>query len=310
MLISATRPKLALGARGSALGLLLVAPFFLALSACGALAQAADRGGFWGRPAQQPRDEMQDREAARLYADARADLDTGQQATAQRRLEILVARYPLSPLADVARRDLQRLYSAGLGGASQPPQPAGSSRTATSGSGPAAPLPIAPVAIQATPSVASVSTPPLPPIGVREASEDFRVVAGDRVFFADSGTDLGGRARAALEAQAQWLTRYPGIEIVIEGHSDDHGSREFNRDIAEKRAQSVKVLLADLGVTANRITVVSYGRDRPVADCAQAECTVQNRRVVTVITRVPSGLGFEPSRTAGGGRGAANVPQR
>ena len=271
--------------------------------------QATDRGGFWGRPVAQQRDETPDRDAARLYADARAELDAGQQSSAQRRLEILVARYPLSPLADVARRELQRLYASALGSQpvpqSAPAAPLSSQRAASGGVSPLAPYPVAPVAVQPPPSgVAAVTSPP--PMAVREASEDFRVVAGDRIFFADSSLDLGGRARLALEAQATWLTRYPAIEIVVEGHSDDHGSRDFNRDVAEKRAQAVRVRLMDLGVSAERVTVVAFGRDRPVADCAQSHCTAQNRRVVTVISRVPAGLGFEPSRTAG----ASSVPQR
>ena len=262
--------------------------------------QASERGSFWGRPAPQQRDEMQERDAARLYADARADLDAGQVAAAQRRLEVLVARYPTSPLADVARRDLQRIYLTALGTGTPPPAapiapPAAQRAT-----------PVAPVAIQPMAPAAGPAPATPPPSGLHDASDDFRQVAGDRIFFADSSIDLGGRAKTALEAQAAWLIRYPGIAIVVEGHSDDHGSRDFNRQMSEKRAESVKMRLADLGVTADRITVAAFGRDRPVADCAEAHCTAHNRRVVTVIARVPAGLGFEPSRTVG----PAGVPIR
>ena len=271
-------------------------------------AQAPERGSFWGRAAPQTRDDTQDRDAARLYADARADMDTGQQSSAQRRLEVLVARYPASPLADVARRDLQQLYQAALSGAPAQPAAPTATQAATTRT-----IAIAPVAVQPKlpvtgPVTAPASTPP--PAGARDASDEFRQLAGDRIFFADSSIDLGGRARGALEAQAAWLARHPGIEIVIEGHGDDHGNRDFNRDLSEKRAQSVKLRLADLGVAADRITVVSFGRDRPVADCAEAHCTAQNRRVVTILTRVPAGLGFDPTRTAAPAGVPAGVPIR
>ena len=101
-----------------------------------------------------------------------------------------------------------------------------------------------------------------------------------------------------MEAQAAWLIRYPGIEVTIEGHGDDHGSREFNLGIAQKRAEAVKLRLNDLGVRADRISVMSFGRDQPVANCPEAHCTAQNRRVVTVVTHVPGGMTFDITRAA------------
>jgi peptidoglycan-associated lipoprotein len=303
----------------------------LALAACfGAgpvLGQSQDRS-FWSRPSPsqssstQPtgpvesnRADARTDEAARLYADARGDLETGQYAAAQRRLEVLVARYPASPLADVARRDLQRLY-AGVLGAPQPPATAVPATRSIQL--PEQPRTAAPVTIQPPRLAAGLSSGPPPggppspglssgviqvqpstaPVAstLQDAGEDFRHLAGDRIFFADSSIDLGGRAKSALEAQAAWLMRNPGIDVAIEGHSDDHGTREFNNSIAEKRAYAVKLRLNDLGVPADRISVVTFGRDRPVAGCAEPHCTAQNRRVVTTITRVPPGQTFDITR--------------
>ncbi len=247
---------------------------------------------------------------SRLYADARVDLDAGQFAAAQRKLEVLVARFPASPLADVARRDLQRLYAGALG----TPAPSGATPTLRTIQVPDSQRSLAPVATQplglptSGPLTAPATVPAASPL--REASDDFRHLAGDRIFFGDSSMDLGGRAKSALEAQAAWLIRYPGIDIVVEGHSDDHGSRDFNRAIAEKRAYAVKLRLNDLGVSADRISIVAFGRDRPVADCAEPNCTAQNRRVVTTIARVPTGLTFDITRGPERPERSAGVPPR
>ncbi len=312
----------------------------LATMICGtqAFGQSPDRS-FWSRsgPASiQPpepfksdfkpdggRDGSQDGgradEAARLYADARSDLEAGQYGVAQRRLEVLVARFPTSPLADVARRDLQQFYvnarstpqlgSTQLGvtqlGVTPPPATVPAARTIQLPNSSQLPQSLLTPAANAAPMASTRLLEAGPETGtpLRDASEDFRHLAGDRIFFADASSDLGGRAKTALEAQAGWLARYPGVDVLVEGHSDDHGSREFNRALAEKRAYAVKLRLHDLGVAADRISVVAFGRERPVADCAEAHCLAQNRRVVTVITRLPPGLAFEitrgPNRTAG-----------
>ncbi len=253
----------------------------------------------WPRSGTNGRREGDADEASKLYAEARLDLEAGRLPTGQRKLEVLVARFPSSPLADVARRDLQRLYAGTLG---TPPTPAPVPAARPISDAPSA---VAPVAVTMPP----VSLPPVSAI-LRAASEDFRHLAGDRVFFADSSVDLGGRAKSALEAQAAWLIKYPGIEVTVEGYSDDHGSRDFNRTISEKRAYAVKLRLNDLGVSADRIGLVGFGRDRPIADCAEPNCTAQNRRVVTTIVRVPSGLTFDITRGPDRSPDTTGVPVR
>jgi peptidoglycan-associated lipoprotein len=245
-----------------------------------------------------PAAQVADRDAAQLYADARADLERSQPAAAQRKFEVLVARYPASPLADVARRDLQQLY-AGLSAEPAPATlpPAQNERSAKP------PIPLfnlvqpSQIIPPIQPGQQAQRAAPQPQ-HLRLAADEFRQHAGDRVFFSDSSAELGSRAITALEAQAEWLKRYPLIEVAVEGHSDDHGSREFNRDLAERRARTVKLRLEDLGIPAQRITVAVFGRDQPVADCPEPSCAVHNRRVITTISSAPP-LGSREARTTG-----------
>lgn len=289
----------------------------IAVSLLAGSASAQDRGPWWGQRPLPSRDEpvrlpsdLAERDAARLYADARVDLDADRLPQAQRKLEVLVAKHPMSALADVARRDLQRVYAI----LSAPPANAG-------------PLPlggqagaIQPVAIH-SPSAAAAgpalgSGAQVPTSGrassERLANEDFRQQAGDRVFFPDGGAELGGRAKIALEAQANWLVRHPEVKVAIEGHADDQGSRELNIQLAEKRAEVVRLRLNDLGVLNGRMRVTGLARNEPVADCPEQHCKAQNRRVVTVIDHVPTSLGFDAGakRSLGAAASAVGQPAR
>jgi peptidoglycan-associated lipoprotein len=123
---------------------------------------------------------------------------------------------------------------------------------------------------------------------LRALSFDFQMAAGDRVFFAESSIDIGARARDVLAAQARWLTRHPELPVFVEAHADDYtGNRDLEVQIAERRARAVQQRLVEEGVDAARITVVAFGRDRPVATCQAPECTAQNRRVITRVGHLP-----------------------
>jgi peptidoglycan-associated lipoprotein len=115
---------------------------------------------------------------------------------------------------------------------------------------------------------------------------EFRSRVGDRVFFAESSAELGTRARAALQAQAEWLIRNPSLNVIVEGHADDAGSSEDNVAISRLRATAVSRQLIELGVVPTRIHVLAWGRGRVVADCVDPACAAQNRRVVTLIDPV------------------------
>jgi peptidoglycan-associated lipoprotein len=106
---------------------------------------------------------------------------------------------------------------------------------------------------------------------------------GDRVFFAYDSYDLSPEARATLDRQAQWLNQYGQLSITIEGHADERGTREYNLALGEKRANAVKNYLSTLGVDGGRLSVISYGKERPEVPGDEPGAWAQNRRSVTVV---------------------------
>ena len=115
------------------------------------------------------------------------------------------------------------------------------------------------------------------------SQQDFVVNVGDRVFFETDQTDLSSQARATLDNQAQWLSRYSQYTFTIEGHADERGTREYNIALGARRAQSVRDYLVSRGINAGRMRTISYGKERPVAVCNDISCWSQNRRAVTVL---------------------------
>jgi peptidoglycan-associated lipoprotein len=105
---------------------------------------------------------------------------------------------------------------------------------------------------------------------------------GDRIFFDTDRFNVDAADQATLQAQAQWLARYPNKQIVIEGHCDERGTRDYNLALGERRANAAKNYLASLGVDASRIQTVSYGKERPSADGSNEQAWAQNRRAVTI----------------------------
>jgi peptidoglycan-associated lipoprotein len=225
-----------------------------------------------------------EREAQKLYDDARDDLAQGHAASGQRLLEVLIARYPDTAAASHARHDIVALYSAAAGAQSEPP--AAGQRSAL-GAGRAVsapevavksslPLPEAPAVTEGWRAKVRVAAP--------SSQDDLRMQAGDRVFFGEGSAELGLKARSVLAAQAAWLKHEAGARVTLEGHADEPGSATENRALAERRAHAVRQRLIEEGVEPGRIAVVSFGRERPVAVCTDGVCTSQNRRVVTVVT--------------------------
>ncbi|WP_244640841.1 peptidoglycan-associated lipoprotein Pal [Pelagibacterium lentulum] len=120
--------------------------------------------------------------------------------------------------------------------------------------------------------------------GAPGSQQEFLVSVGDRVFFETDSSVLTSEAQATLDKQAQWLQRYPQYRIVIEGHADERGTREYNIALGARRGTAVVNYLVSRGIPANRISSVSYGKERPVAVCNDISCWSQNRRGVTVLT--------------------------
>ncbi len=122
------------------------------------------------------------------------------------------------------------------------------------------------------------------------SAQDFVVNVGDRVFFETDSTDLTPTAVATLDKQSAWLQRYPRYTFVVEGHADERGTREYNFSLSARRAQTVRDYLASRGIQGNRMRIVSYGKERPVAVCNDISCWSQNRRSVTVLDGASGGV--------------------
>jgi peptidoglycan-associated lipoprotein len=119
--------------------------------------------------------------------------------------------------------------------------------------------------------------------GVPGSSQDFRVNVGDRVFFDTDSPELSPQSMATLDRQAQWLSLYPNVIVLIEGHADERGTREYNIALGARRATAVVNYLISRGIAPNRMSTISYGKERPVAVCNDISCWSQNRRAVTVV---------------------------
>ena len=104
----------------------------------------------------------------------------------------------------------------------------------------------------------------------------------DRVFFATNETVLTTASRETLRAQASWLRANSSINVVLEGHADERGTREYNLALGERRANAAKDYLMTYGVSSDRISVLSYGKERPVDAGSNPLAWSKNRRSVTV----------------------------
>ena len=104
----------------------------------------------------------------------------------------------------------------------------------------------------------------------------------DRVFFATNESILTTASRDTLRKQATWLRANSEITVVLEGHADERGTREYNLALGERRANSAKDYLMTYGISASRISVISYGKERPVDSGSNPLAWSKNRRSVTV----------------------------
>ena len=113
--------------------------------------------------------------------------------------------------------------------------------------------------------------------------EDFmRSVSSDTVLFGLDMYDIDPQARTVLDTQATWLQRNPNVRVTVEGHCDERGTREYNLALGDRRANAAKNYLVARGVSAARITTISYGKERPAALGSDEGSYAQNRRAVTV----------------------------
>ena len=115
------------------------------------------------------------------------------------------------------------------------------------------------------------------------SQQDLAATAGDRVFFAYDSAEIPSEGQQILQRQAEWLRRYPNVAVTIEGHCDERGTREYNLALGDRRANAAKNYLAAKGVPAARMTVISWGKEKPVALGSDEQAWAQNRRAVTVV---------------------------
>ena len=132
----------------------------------------------------------------------------------------------------------------------------------------------------ATTTAPSTTTIPGPTPG---SQEHLVVNVGDRVFFDFDKSDLKPAGRQTIEALAAWMNNFPAATITVEGHCDERGTREYNLALGERRANAVYDYLLALGVQANRLRTISYGKERPAVLGSNEEAWAQNRRGVFVV---------------------------
>jgi peptidoglycan-associated lipoprotein len=122
------------------------------------------------------------------------------------------------------------------------------------------------------------------PTGPKPGSQmDLEVNIGDRVFFAFDKSNLTADSRTVVERWAAWLKTYPANKVVIQGNTDERGTREYNLALGERRADSARDYLVSLGIDSNRVTIVSFGKERPAVPGSNGSAWAQNRRAVVVV---------------------------
>ncbi len=107
-------------------------------------------------------------------------------------------------------------------------------------------------------------------------------VASDRVYFDTNRSDLDPEDRQVLDSQVAWLQQFPNVRVVIEGHCDERGTRDYNIALGARRANSAKNYLVARGINPARIETISYGKERPEALGSDPESWARNRRAVSV----------------------------
>jgi peptidoglycan-associated lipoprotein len=115
------------------------------------------------------------------------------------------------------------------------------------------------------------------------SQEDLVANVGDRVFFDLNKSSLSADARATLDRQSAWLAKYPADNVQIAGNCDERGTEEYNIALGQRRANADRDYLVAKGVSAGRITTISYGKDRPVALGSDEEAYKQNRNAITSV---------------------------
>jgi peptidoglycan-associated lipoprotein len=126
------------------------------------------------------------------------------------------------------------------------------------------------------------ATTEAPAMGLIPGSQqDLVATAGDRVFYDFNESKLSDESQATLGKQATWLAKYPNVSVQVAGNCDDRGTKEYNLALGERRASAARDFLVAKGVSASRITTISYGKERPTALGDNETAWAQNRNAIT-----------------------------
>ncbi len=120
-------------------------------------------------------------------------------------------------------------------------------------------------------------------IAVPGSQQDLESTTSNKVFFDFDSSKLDMASKEKLKAQAKWLKKHENAQVIIEGHCDQRGTRDYNMALGERRANAAKRFLVSQGVNANRIKTTSYGKERPAVLGSSEEVHKLNRRAVTVV---------------------------
>jgi len=138
----------------------------------------------------------------------------------------------------------------------------------------------------ATARVTVTSAPPPPPAPAQPSAVTEETLFEQNIkdaYFDYNKSDIRPDAQQALTADADFLKAHPSINFTIEGHCDDRGSEEYNLGLGDRRATSAKTFLVNLGISASRMTTISYGKDRPFCTEQTEACRQENRRAHLVL---------------------------
>ena len=114
----------------------------------------------------------------------------------------------------------------------------------------------------------------------------FKSSVGDRVLFPIDQSDVDQSGKDILLGQVDWLQANADYKIIIEGHADERGTREYNLALGARRANSAREFLVSRGIESSRIQTVSFGKERPVELCSNENCYSENRRAVSVVSNL------------------------
>ena len=144
------------------------------------------------------------------------------------------------------------------------------------------PAPTGPIDTSGTPTPTPAPTSTAPQPGSQRHFEG-AVGSATTIYFDTDRFNIDSADAAALQAQATYFARYPQLTFTVEGHADERGTREYNLALGERRANAAKNYLVGLGVSAERIRVISYGKERPVELASNEAAWSKNRRAASVM---------------------------